>query len=111
MPDPRLPAIKEVNSLPFYQHVLKKLQQVNCPVDHQALYPAQLLIWARDNRKIDLESEIADNLEFLLEMPAQRAAYLLRLEDLTPHNGPESTAQDLVDELRDRMLGIKPEEV
>ena len=112
MTEPRfLPDLKKVNDLPYSQHCLKHLKALKLPVDHQELYCLQLLEWAQKNHKLDLDSELLEALPLMWDWSPNRVARVLRLEALTPSNGPQSTAQDMAYEISDRALGIEPEEV
>jgi hypothetical protein len=111
MTDPRLPAIAELNQLPISQQALEHLNRLKLPVNHSQLHPVQLILWALEKNRLDLEPELADHLPGLPDKDPEEVAELLRLHghDL-PESSPTSIAQALVEELRDRMKGIEPEE-
>jgi DNA polymerase III psi subunit len=112
MTDPRyLPAIKELNQLPISQQSLRHLERLKAPIDHQQLYPVQLIIWAQERGRLELEPELADYLPGLPDQDPEDVAELLQLESHNlPTASPTSTAQALAEELRDRMKGIEPED-
>jgi hypothetical protein len=114
MIDPRyLPQLKKANDLPFSQHCLDQLKKIKFPVDSQELYCLQLLNWALENHKLDVDDETAESIPLLWDRNPEKVAYMLRLEVLwTVIDGPpEETAQMLADEWRDRVvLDIMPEE-
>jgi hypothetical protein len=116
MIDPRfLPQLKKVNDLPFNQHCLEQLKKLKFPWDSQELHCLELLNWALEHHKLDVDEQTAESIPLMWGLSPNRVSYLLRLEVLSPPKfnprSPEETAQELADEWRDRVvLDIIPEE-
>jgi hypothetical protein len=109
MPEPQLTKVKRVNALPFSQACLQNLKDLNYPVEDWELYPVQLLIWGVDNHKLALEPEYRDAIPMMLSADPDKLAHQLKLAELKPQGSPVENAALMVDEFRDRILGISPD--
>jgi len=110
MAESQLRKVQRVNALPFSQACLQDLKALKYPVEDWELYTVQLLIWGVENHKLALESEYQDAIPMMLSADPDTLVRNLKLAELKPQGSPVENAALMVDEFRDRILGIPPEE-
>lgn len=112
MTDPRTLKVQEVNLLPFSQACLNHLNALKVEVEDWELYAVQLLIWASEHHRYDLnlEAEYQDGIPEFLSIRPEAILRNLKLAELKSLGDPLEDAQLMAEEIKDRILGISPED-